>query len=49
MAKGTGISEVRDNELHDTPVYNLQGQQLRASDISQRGIYIRAGKKIVVR
>jgi len=48
---GDGIEEVNTGKVlsdHNAPVYNLNGVQVNPSNL-QRGIYIKQGKKFVVR
>ena len=48
---GDGIEEINNGMMvsdHNAPVYNLNGVQVNANSL-QRGIYIKQGKKFVVR
>ncbi len=50
-AKNDGIEEVNTGKVvsdHNAPIYNLNGMQVNPNSL-QRGIYIKQGKKFVVR
>lgn len=48
---GDGIEELSNGEIisdHNAPIYNLNGVQVNSKNL-QRGIYIKQGKKFIVR
>ena len=47
----TGIEDiaVEDVNINDAPVYNLQGMKMQNTDNLPKGIYIKGGKKFMVK
>ena len=43
----TGIEDITDNRVESTEIYDLQGR--RVNEITEKGIYIVNGKKVLVK